>query len=331
VEIIIDAPGCERGYSIAVRAGIRAVSSLHIQIAFAGDSGTLSSALRAEGYEPDTFRLIHTDQSIGMNESPLEAIKQKPHASIIKALEEVAGGESQAVVSAGHTGATVISATRTLGLFDYLRKPALCQIMPTASLKHFLLLDAGACVSVSPSDLINFAMMGSAAATQYFGITLPRVGLLNIGREAGKGNRRLLKIARLLEKAPVNFTGNIEGDQIWFDAADVIITDGITGNILLKAAEGLARLLIQEIRSLHATGSDILNKGTFRSFHPAQYGGAPLLGINGVCIVSHGNADEGALFNAIKTAKWCVEQEIPGEIASALARHYSTGSQLQGN
>ncbi|MBN1551855.1 phosphate--acyl-ACP acyltransferase, partial [bacterium] len=181
---------------------------------------------------------------------------------------------------------------------------------------RFLLLDVGAAVSVSMRDMINFALMGTSMAKHLFNIETPRIGLLNIGSEKGKGSKRLQHVEAMLSRLPINFIGNVEGHQLWFDTADVVVTEGVCGNILLKSAEGLAKMFIQLIQNNTENGKPpyfILNR-----FDANRYGGAFLLGVNGVCIVCHGEAEETAYYHAIAFAKQGYEINLTQRISDII-------------
>ena len=266
MEIVIDAPGCEKGIEIAVSAGVQACKESGINVCFTGPESEIRACLSREHMNGSGIRIVDTDQQVLMDDPADVIFSEKPRASIVLAAQEVAAGRADAVVSAGHTGATVLAARHYLGLFPGIRRAALCQALPAMDNSQFLLVDAGASISVSPSDLASFAVMGHAAYRLFFNQPEPKIGLLNIGREAGKGSTRLLRSARLIQSLPVRFAGNIEGDQIWMHAADVVVTDGLTGNILLKSSEGLIRYLIHALKQHHDTASKSFSYLLFRIF-----------------------------------------------------------------
>ncbi len=327
MEAIIDTPGSELGVHISVSAGIRAHRELGIDIAFVGDPCVIGSILNAENQPSDHYRIIASYEKIDMGENPYQAVQEKPRSSISIAFEELSADRSQCLVSAGHTGATVIHAKNKIGIFPQIQRPALCQMIPMANRRHFLLMDVGASISVTASDLFNFALMGHVAAQYFLGINDPRIGLLNIGSESGKGSKRLQDAEVMLSDAPVNFVGNVEGNSIWFGAADVVLTDGMTGNILLKSCEGFAKLMIQSLLPCLRQSPSHDNASILNHFNPSLYGGAPLLGVQYVCVVAHGQANDSELFNAIKTAQWCYEQKLPQAIFDFL-RHVSSCSSI---
>ncbi len=313
MEVILDTLGCEAGPEMAISAGITARETFQIDIAFSGIPEQIQQFLSAKHADLDLYRIVPAHQKIEMSDPPWAAIKQKNDASITVAMKDLAANRSDALVSAGHTGATVVTAKKFLGCLPAIRRPALCQVMPTASGKQFLFMDVGATVSTSESDFHRFALMGHIAARHFFGMESPRIALLNIGTESLKGNRELRKASNLLSKSPINFVGNVEGDNLWFDSADVILTNGITGNILLKSSEGLIRVFFKQLKKLPGSVLKI-----FEPFNPSNYGGALLLGVNGICVICHGRADESAHLQAIKRAIWASQQQLHRSMAEYL-------------
>jgi phosphate acyltransferase len=324
MEIVLDTLSGEYGPEVAVQAGIKAHKNLGLNIAFAGPSKVIQQLLKA--YLPSwnvpsdvkPFRIVESSEYIRMDESVLPAIRKKPNASIRCALRDVATGLSRAVVSAGHTGATVVAAREILGLFPSVRSPALCQLMPGANDKEYLLLDVGASITVKSLDYVNFALMGHAVAKTLLGIDNPRIGLLNIGTEKNKGGKRHQGAGSLLKQLPVNFLGNVEGNDLWSDSADVYVTDATTGNVVLKSAEGLVRMI------LNSPGVDFSPDNVIhKRFDPSQYGGAPLLGVNGMCVVCHGQAKTEEIYHAIVIAKNWLDLGILDSVSRMLATFHT--------
>ncbi len=298
MEIILDTLGGECGAGEAVRAGVAIRSQSIADIAFVGNPMEITRILDDMGVPESDFRIIPTTEYIEMSASVRTALRKKKRASILLAMEELAAGRSQAVVSAGHTGATVMAARNKLHCLPGMKRTPLCQILPCGRNKHFFLLDVGANVNAGAEDFIAFARLGHVAAKCFSGISSPRIGLLNIGTESGKGSRRRQQAERLLRKTTLNFIGNIEGNQIWSGLADVVLTDGITGNILLKSAEGLVKYILSTLRP-EFSSSDL------SKFQAHRYGGALLLGVSGICIICHGRSETESYISALKLArKW---------------------------
>jgi len=256
------------------------------------------------------IEVLDAPEVVGMNESPVAALRRKPASSIRHAIAAVADGRAAAVVSAGNTGATVLAAHAVLGLLPGVHRPALATAIPTKT-SRAVLLDVGANAECRPSHLLHFAVMGSVYAHLALGIAEPRVGLLSIGEEETKGNELTRDAHRALKDAPVRFIGNVEARDVYSGVADVIVCDGFTGNVALKVSEGLAdmveALLREELSSTFSTRVGyLLSLRAFRRFRKrvdySEYGGAPLLGVGGVVIVAHGRSSAKAVRNAILLA-----------------------------
>jgi glycerol-3-phosphate acyltransferase PlsX len=256
---------------------------------------------------PSNVSLRSSGEAVGMDEEPSATLRANPDASVAVAAEMVRDGEADALFSAGNTGATVAAALLRVGRLDGCRRPAIATVLPFPS--PVLLLDAGATVSCRPQDLLNFAILGGVLANRYFRLdSEARVGLLNVGEELGKGDDLAKEAHRLLEESDVRFVGNVEGRDIAGGTADVLVTDGFTGNIVLKTAEGVAREILGMVRS--AMTSSVLSRlaaGVLRSrllgvrdtVDPENYGGSFLLGVRGSVVIGHGNSRAAGVENAI--------------------------------
>jgi len=270
--------------------------------------------------------LKHASEVIAMDEAPSTAIRRKKDSSIRRAIELAKRGQVHAVVSAGHSGVAMALALLMLGTAQGVDRPAIATIMPTLK-RPFVLLDAGANVDCSPQNLLQFAFMGNAYARHILQRQSPRVALLSIGEEASKGNELTKEAFKMLKGSGLNFIGNIEGKDIFQGEADVVVCDGFIGNIVLKTGEGLAemviRMLKQEIASL-AMGrlGYLFIKSALKGFKKktdyAEYGGAPLLGINGTCIIAHGRSTAKAIKNAIRVAQELAKMRLHERIEAEL-------------
>lgn len=256
------------------------------------------------------IRIVDAPDVIGMDEPPAAALRRKPRASIRCAAEAVAAGEAAALVSAGHTGATVMAAHAAFGMLAGADRPALAATIPSGD-RLGILLDVGANADCRAPHLLQFGVMGSVYAKVALGIERPRVGLLSIGEEEGKGNELIREAHRLFKGSAMNFIGNVEAREVYKGNADVIVCDGFTGNIVLKASEGLVdtveRLLSEELsRTFSGMVGSILSRRAFRRFRRrldySEYGGAPLLGVGAVCVVGHGRSSAKAIRNAVAMA-----------------------------
>ena len=262
--------------------------------------------------------IVDTPDAIRMSEPAALALRRKPRASVRLAAEAVRDGAAAAMFSAGHTGASVMAAIATFGRLADVDRPALATIIPTRQ-RPAVLLDSGATVECRPQHLVQFASMGSAYARVAFGCANPRVGLLSVGEEEGKGNELTREAHQLLKTAPINFVGNVEGRHVYAGDADVIVCDGFTGNIVLKISEGLVEaieaLLHAELQSTFGTRVGYLLSGqAFRRFRKrvdySEYGGAPLLGMDHICVVGHGRSSSKAVSNAVTMAVRAVRENL---------------------
>lgn len=280
------------------------------------------------GTRPKNISLVEAAEVIGMDEHPANAVRKKKDASIVVATHLVKLGEADAVVSAGSTGAQMAAALLGLGRIKGIERPAIATVLPTVE-GGKLILDVGANLDATPGQLCQYALMGSIYAERILGIPNPRVGLLNVGSEEGKGNELTQKTFPLLREAPINFIGNIEGRDIPYGRADVVVCEGFVGNILLKMSEGLAGVFVQVIRE--KITSNMIRKLGALAVKPglkefaqmmdyAEYGGAPLLGVNGISIICHGSSKEKAIFNAIRVARECVQTQFIQQIREELPK-----------
>jgi glycerol-3-phosphate acyltransferase PlsX len=292
--------------------------------------------VRGDGIEPVLFgaagldthglELRETTEVIGMHEKPAEAVRGKPGSSLVAAVRAVAEGEADAVVSAGNTGAMLAAGLLELRRLPGVMRPAIAVPLPTRR-GPSVLLDAGANADARPEHLLQFATMGAVFAEEMLGIANPEVRLLSIGEEPEKGNQLTLETHALLVASDLNFAGNTEGRDLLAGAADVVVTDGFTGNVALKAIEGTIRTLLAGLREeITATptgklGGLLIRPATRRLRHrldPDTYGGAYLLGLRGLAVIAHGNSSRTAIANAIRLAGRGVEHDVVGRLAARL-------------
>jgi glycerol-3-phosphate acyltransferase PlsX len=266
---------------------------------------------------------------IDMHEEPANAVRTKKDSTLVVSAELVRDGKASAMISAGNTGATMASALLRMGRIKGVKRPAIATPIPVPGSTPTVMLDAGANAEVEAEWLTQFALMGSVYAKARFGITQPKVGLLSIGEEPGKGDSLRKEAYELLSDAShINFIGNVEGRDIMTEAVDVVVTDGFTGNVALKTLEGTMRMIVKALFAAigapeykeHADAIMPALLGLYAQFDPDTYGGAILLGTDGVCIISHGSSSARAMLNGIKVAKEMVECDMVGLIAEAVAR-----------
>jgi phosphate acyltransferase len=277
---------------------------------------------------PANISLRPSGLAVGMEEEPSATLRAHPDASVAVAAEMVREGEADALFSAGNTGATVAASLLRIGRLQGCRRPAIATVLPFPS--PVLLLDAGATVSCRPQDLLNFAILGGVFAKRYFGLDgKARVGLINVGEEPGKGNDLAKEAYRLMDESGILFVGNVEGRDIAGGTADVLVTDGFTGNVVLKTAEGVAREVLGMVRS--AMTGDVLSKlaaGILRprlievrdTVDPEEYGGSFLLGVRGSVVIGHGNSQATGVENALLGISY-MGAGLTGDLQQALSAH----------
>ena len=317
IRIALDAMGGDFAPKEIVKGALEAARELPISIILVGNELKIESELKR--YKPlPNISVVHASEVIGMDEPPISSVKNKKDASINVAMDLVKEGKADAVVSAGNTGALMASALFKLGRISGIERPAIATIFPTQK-GEVLLLDMGANVDCKPQHMLQFAEMGSLYAERVMHIKKPKVGLLNIGEEPEKGNELTMEAYPLLSAAPINFVGNVEGKDILPGKIDVIVCDGFVGNMILKFAESVSRtvfaLLNEELaKSPVAKLGALFLLPVFRNLRKRidydELGGAPLLGVAGVCIKAHGRARAKAIKNAIRVAAEAVSEKI---------------------
>ncbi|NBO67242.1 MAG: phosphate acyltransferase PlsX [Actinobacteria bacterium] len=273
------------------------------------------------------FEFIEANEVIEMHEDAASSVRNKKDSTLVRAAEAVRDGKASAMISAGNTGATMASALLRMGRIAGVKRPAIATPIPAPGTTPTVLLDAGANAEVEPEWLVQFGLMGSVYADVRFGVKNPRVGLLSIGEEPGKGDTLRKQAYELFSNAKnINFIGNVEGRDIMTDKVDVVVTDGFTGNVALKTLEGTMRGVVKALFAAisapeykeHADGIMPALLSLYSTFDPDTYGGAILLGVDGVCIISHGSSGSRAMLNGIKVAAEMVEVDMVGKIRQAV-------------
>jgi phosphate acyltransferase len=333
-KIAVDAMGGDHAPVEIVKGAIDAMrSDKEISVILVGDENRIREEIDKEKYTGDVS-IIHTDQFITMDESPKRALEEKPEASITIASQLLKHGEADALVSAGNTGATVLSAAQNLTMIAGIERSGLAAIYPTAkftpeSRGAALMLDVGATLKCTPKQLVHFAYMGYYYVSHILDIPAPRVALLNIGEEETKGGEVLTKTYAYLKNAEgINFIGNVEGKDITKGVADVIVTEGFVGNVVLKLMEGVADVLKAtgkyafKEKFTWKIGLALLSSGVKRIKRKtdySEYGGAPILGFQKLAIKAHGRSNAKAITNAIKVAKRSVQEKVCDHIAQSIS------------
>jgi glycerol-3-phosphate acyltransferase PlsX len=334
MRIALDAMGGDFAPGPIVEGAIQALRTMHdLTVVLVGDQARIEAELaRFEDLPQDRLPIVHTSQVIEMDEKPVEALRRKRDNSIARCWMLLAAGDVKAVVSAGNTGAMVGAGLFSAKMFlPGVRRPGIAAIYPTHQ-GPAVVIDVGANMHPKPEDLYQYGIMGAIYAEHVLNVSNPSIGLLNVGAEEDKGNE-LVRAAQVMFKASrfaSRFVGNIEGRDIYEGKARVIVCEGFTGNVVLKAGEGAVEFLFAELKQevakllprLSTADAQAVSAG-FRElkarFEYAEFGGAPLLGIKGACIICHGSSDQRAIKNAIRVAAIMAEDRISSEIVSALA------------
>ncbi len=298
--------GTDLGPAELVSGALEALSLNDISMTLVGDESEIRQALGSR-YSDSRIHIVHATQVITMDDSPIDALRKKKDSSMIRAFDLLKKGEVDAVVSAGNSGAVMASAIRALGRLKGIQRPAIATVYPTLK-KPVVMADVGANVDCRAKHLYQFGVMASAFSQIMFGFSEPRVGLLSIGEEGGKGNALVKKTHVILSESTLNFIGNVEGRDTFQGDIDVIVCDGFVGNVCLKLSEGLAESLLFMLReeiskTFKAKMGYLLSREAFGRFKKrvdyAEYGGAPLLGLNETAIICHGRSNATAIKNAI--------------------------------
>lgn len=326
MKVAVDAMGGDNAPQPNIDGAIAALESRmrrqDLEIILIGKKEFLKKELASRGAAALPLEIHDASEVIGMEESPIEACTKKLDSSIVVGINLMKSGEIDAFVSSGNSGAITAAATINLEKLKGVRRPAIASIFPTIE-QPCVILDAGANAECKPRHLCQFAMMGEAYVKYIFKRRIPRVALLSMGREEGKGNKLIRESYQLLMKSELNFIGNIEGNDIIRGVADVIVCDGFVGNIILKFGEGVAKAILELVKQevdkslIRKLGAGLMS-GAFsnvrKKVHYDEVGGAPLLGINGTCIICHGISNAKAIKNAINQAVEFVDQEVNKQI-----------------
>jgi glycerol-3-phosphate acyltransferase PlsX len=327
MRIVVDAMGGDHGPVVVIDGALAAVKEYNIDIVLVGDEAKIKACLSKAKYHGDKVSVVHADEVIGMHESPATSVRRKRNSSIVVGINLVKEGKADAFFSAGNTGAVVSAATLSLRLLPGIERPGIAIITPT--LKGIaLIIDVGANIDAKPLHLLQYGYMGCAYLEGVFHKQNCLVGLLNVGEEESKGTDFTKEVYEMLSKSNLNFIGNVEGKAMFSGVCDVIVCDGFVGNVALKVTEGTAEA-IQVFMKRHLLKTNILGKlgilllkKTFINFKKdldyAEYGGAPLLGVDGVVIIGHGRSNARAIKNAIRVAGEEVENKVNQKIIEAI-------------
>lgn len=334
MKILIDVMGADKAPQELIKGVVSASKDTSAQIIIAGDEKIIKASLAECGCDDGRFEILHCEQVITMHDDPRSVVREKKDSSMSKGLRYVANGDADAYVGAGSTGALFAASTYIIKTIKGIRRAAIATVLPLK--KPLLLLDSGANLAVSGEFAEQFGLMGSMYSRHILNVSEPVVGLLNNGSEEHKGTPAALEMHEALKNCPdINFIGNIEGKDIPFGVCDVLVTDGFTGNIVLKYTEGLAAFLMERLKGVFTSGISsklayLMVKGELkkmkRSFSASQYGGAPFLGLSKPVIKAHGSSDGEAIKNAILQAEGFCNSGLIDLIAEKAAKNVRHGA-----
>jgi phosphate acyltransferase len=326
LNLIIDAMGGDFAPDEIIKGAIEGCSLYGAELTLVGDKEIIKNCSEKNNFSLDEARIINSTDTVFMDDSPSDVLKYKKNSPVYLASEYASKIENSAFLSAGNTGAAMACALFNMRKIEGVFRPAIAIVIPLGSRK-FVLIDGGANTEVKPVYLQQFAIMGKVYCREILKVKDPRIGLLNIGSEEKKGNEITRESYKLLKETKINFVGNVEGRDIFEGAADVVVCDGFTGNILLKAIEGMAGFFFGEIKKVFLSNfitkvSSLILKKYFKSmkkqFDYEEYGGALLLGINGIAIISHGSSGAKAIKNAVRVARDSVNNNLISKISSEI-------------
>lgn len=329
--IAIDAMGGDHAPEEIVAGTLLAAQEYDAELILVGDEARVRPLVK--GKRADAIRIVHAPEAVPMDQHASQALRTSDRTSLGIAVSMVKKREADAVVSAGNSGAFLAIALIKLRTIEGIARPAIATVWPGLE-RNFVLLDSGANVDCRPEWLEQFGMMGSAYAKAVLGIDSPRVAVISIGEERTKGNTQVLEAAALLENAPVNFIGNVEGKDLFYNAADVIVTDGFVGNVMLKSSEGMVSAMGKVIKDTLLGGGLLTKLGAFmlapalrdlrKRFDYETIGGAPLLGLRGNCIYTHGRVTRVGIKHAIGRAIAEADSDVVGKISELVTPHLAT-------
>jgi glycerol-3-phosphate acyltransferase PlsX len=331
MKIGVDAMGGDRAPAVAVAGAVRAACDFGLEITLIGRRGAVEAELEQQEVTGAKVTVHHADQVIEMDEHPAAAVRAKKDSSMVVGMEMVKHREIDAFYTAGNSGGALAAALLRLGRLKGIRRPALSTVFPSLTSQGYcFLLDIGANTDCRPEYLFQFAIMGSVYAERVLGVPSPRVAIVSNGEEEGKGNLLVQETVPLLKTSTLNFIGNVEGKDINMGHADVVVTDGFTGNVIIKLAEGVSKFLLGLLKT-ELTSSNVSKVGAMLA-RPAfdsvrqrldyrEYGGAPLLGVDGAVIVGHGRSDALAIRNGIRLAAQTVENGVQEAIKEGIGRY----------
>src|ERR1700732_2309955 len=339
MKIALDAMGGDFGPSHLVPGAVMALRE-YPQISklfLVGDAAQIEAELKKQNCNDGKIEIVHATQVVGMSDRAVEAVRRKKDSSISRAVDRVKYDKADAVVSAGHTGAAVAASAIKLRTLPGVDRPGIAAVLPTET-NVFVLIDAGANIDARPEHLVQYAFMGSVYSRHVLGYKSPTVGLVSLGEEDVKGTEKTKEVFKMLKRSSLNFVGNIEGRHLFEDPVEVVVCDGFVGNVILKTCESIAVAIFQWLKHeltrtpLRKVGA-FLAKDAFLTIKDKTnyeyYGGSPLLGVNGICIIAHGASTPLAIKNALRVAAESIEHRVNPHIVAEISRYHETTASLE--
>jgi phosphate acyltransferase len=339
MKIALDAMGGDFGPPYLVAGAVMALREYsHIEKLFlVGDSSQIEAELKKHGCSDGRIEIFHASQVVDMSDRAVEAVRRKKDSSISRAVDLVKHDKADAVVSAGHTGAAVAASAIKLRTLPGIDRPGIAAVLPTET-NVFVLIDAGANIDARPEHLVQYAFMGTVYSRHVLGYKSPKVGLISLGEEDVKGNEMTKEVFKMLKKSSLNFVGNIEGRHLFEDPVEVVVCDGFVGNVILKTCESISVAIFAWLKHelartpMRKLGA-LLARESFRSIRDKtnyeEYGGSPLLGVDGICIIAHGSSTPLAVKNALRVAAESIEQQVNPHIVEEIRRYHETTTSLE--
>ena len=339
MKIALDAMGGDFGPPNVVAGAALALREYsHIRKLFlVGDTAQIEAELRKLGCNDSRIEIVHSTQVVDMSDSAWSAVRRKKDSSVSRAVDLVKHGQANAIVSAGHTGAAVAASMIKLRTLPGIYRPGIAAVLPTET-NVFVLMDAGANIDARPEHLLQYAFMGSVYSSHVLGYKNPTVGLISLGEEDVKGNEMTKEVFKMLKKSSLNFVGNIEGRHLFEDPVEVVVCDGFVGNVILKTCESISVAIFQWLKHelsrtpMRKLGA-FLARESFRTIKDKtnyeEYGGSPLLGVNGICIIAHGSSTPLAVKNALRVAAESIEHQVNPHIIEEVQRYHEATAPLE--
>ncbi len=339
MKIALDAMGGDFGPPNLVAGAALALRDYsHISKLFlVGDTVQIEAELRKLGCNDSRIEIVHSTQVVDMSDRAWSAVRRKKDSSVSRAVDLVKRGQANAIVSAGHTGAAVAASMIKLRTLPGIYRPGIAAVLPTET-NVFVLMDAGANIDARPEHLLQYAFMGSVYSSHVLGYKNPTVGLISLGEEDVKGNEMTKEVFKLLKKSSLNFVGNIEGRHLFEDPVEVVVCDGFVGNVILKTCESISVAIFQWLKHelsrtpMRKLGA-FLAQESFRTIKDKtnyeEYGGSPLLGVNGICIIAHGSSTPLAIKNALRVAAESIEHQVNPHIIEEVQRYHEATAPLE--